>query len=63
MNDLLYNYRHDVFSDNGEDGINEAIFKYLNITEGVVLEIGAWDGFQSSICANLWSKNKNLKVF
>ena len=61
MNDLLYNYRHDVFSDNGEDGINEAIFKYLNITEGVVLEIGAWDGFQSSNCANLWSKNKKFK--
>ena len=61
MNDLLYNYGYDVFSDNGEDGINEEIFKYLNITEGVVLEISAWDGFQSSNCANLWSKNKKFK--
>ena len=62
MIDLLYNHSKDVYSENGEDGINQAIFDHLGITSGTVLEIGAWDGFFSSNCANLWSKNKNYNA-
>jgi len=61
MNDFLYTYSEDVYSDYGEDGINKKILEHLGINEGVVLEIGAWDGFFASNCANLWSKNKNYK--
>ena len=62
MIDLLYNHSKDVYSENGEDGINQAIFDHLGITSGTVLEIGAWDGFFASNCANLWSKNKNYNA-
>ena len=55
MIDLLYNHSSNVYSANGEDGINEYILKQLELDSGVVLEIGAWDGFFDSNCANLWS--------
>jgi len=61
MNEFLYTFSDNVFSDNGEDGINQKIFEHLKIKDGVLLEIGAWDGFHSSNCANLWSKDKNFK--
>ena len=32
MIDLLYNHSKDVYSENGEDGINQAIFDHLEIT-------------------------------
>ena len=60
MNDFLYTYSEDSYSENGEDGINKKILEHLGINEGVILEIGAWDGFFASNCANLWSKNKNF---
>lgn len=59
---MLYEYSLDVYSQNGEDGINAKLFEYLGVTEGVVLEIGAWDGFHFSNVANLWSKNENFKA-
>jgi len=61
MNKFLYEYSSNVFSQNGEDGINQEIFKLLGITSGVTLEIGACDGFHCSNTANLWSKNENFK--
>lgn len=57
----LYEYHRDVYSQNGEDGIIEHIFEKLGINGGVLLEIGAWDGFYLSNTANIWSKNKNFK--
>jgi hypothetical protein len=62
FNDKLYNHSVDVYSQNGEDGINAKLFEVLNVTGGVVLEIGAWDGFHFSNVANLWSKNENFKA-
>ena len=59
--EFLYKYSKNVYSQNGEDGINEVLFEHLGITEGYMLEIGAWDGFYLSNTANLWSKNKNFK--
>lgn len=61
MKKFLFEHSLNVFSEKGEDGIIEAIFKHLKINSGVVLEIGAWDGFLGSNCANLWSKNKEYK--
>ncbi len=61
MKDFLYHYSENVYSQHGEDGINKALFDHLNIKEGYMLEIGAWDGFYLSNTANLWSKNESFK--
>jgi hypothetical protein len=57
----LYEYGYDVYSQNGEDGINEFLLNHLELASGVVLEIGAWDGFYFSNTANLWSNNVKYK--
>jgi len=59
--EFLYNNSENEYSQHGEDGINKFLFEYLNITEGCMLEIGAWDGFYLSNTANLWSNSKNYK--
>ena len=58
----IYEYARNEYSQNGEDGIIEEIFKTLKIKSGVLLEIGAWDGFHLSNTANIWSKDKNFKA-
>ena len=47
-------FAHNIYSENGEDGIIQQLFKDLNITRGIVVEFGAWDGFYCSNTANLW---------
>ena len=61
MMEFLYNYSKNVYSQHGEDGITEVLFEHLGITEGCMLEIGAWDGFYLSNTANLWSNSKHYK--
>jgi len=43
MNSILQ-YKHNIYSQNGEDGIIEEIFKRLQIQKGRFVEFGAWDG-------------------
>jgi hypothetical protein len=62
MEKRLYEYSSNVFSQFGEDGITKNILEFLKIDSGIVLEIGAWDGFYLSNTANLWSKNENFKA-
>jgi len=62
MEKRLYEYSSNVFSQFGEDGITKKILEFLDINSGIVLEIGAWDGFFLSNTANLWSKNENFKA-
>jgi len=53
----FYNkYRNNVFSQNGEDGIIEELFKRLDIKKGHVCEFGAWDGKHLSNTFNLVKK-------
>jgi len=40
----LLEYKKNIFSQNGEDGVLEQIFKLLNITNGTFFEFGATDG-------------------
>ena len=51
------NFRHNVHSANGEDGIIKKLFSDLGITDGIVCEFGAHDGFHDSNTAALWEQN------
>jgi len=51
-------YAKNVFSQNGEDGIIEQLFKELHISNGVVVEFGAWDGIYLSNVFNLWKDQR-----
>ena len=44
----LFTFRNDTYSQVGQDGIIEEIFKRLNIKNGIFCEFGAWDGFHLS---------------
>ena len=56
----FYNeYKKDIYSQNGEDGIIEELLKRLDINSGWVCEFGAWDGIHLSNTFNL-VKNKNF---
>ena len=54
-------YVKNIISQNGEDGVIEQLFSDLNITDGIVVEFGAWDGVYLSNIFNLW-KNKGFKA-
>jgi hypothetical protein len=54
--DLLRTFRHNINSQNGEDGILEELMKRLNIHSGYVCEFGAWDGIHLSNTFNLIQK-------
>lgn len=51
----LSDHRYDIYSQFGEDGIIEAIFNVIGVTNRVCMEFGAWDGFHLSNTANLWT--------
>lgn len=40
----LHKYRHNVYSQNGEDGVIQEILRRLEISSGWFCEFGAWDG-------------------
>ena len=61
MGNFIFNHSSNVYSDNGEDGVNAYLFNLMGINEGILLEIGAWDGFRSSNTAALWSRNDQFK--
>tara|TARA_Y100000310_G_scaffold163309_1_gene163163 strand:- start:13060 stop:13704 length:645 start_codon:yes stop_codon:yes gene_type:complete len=53
-------FRRNVHSQNGEDGILEKLFEVLNITSGYVAEVGAHDGIEISNTYNVFKNNKNF---
>jgi len=53
----LKNFRKNVYSQNGEDGVIEEILSRLGISKGEFVEFGAWDGKKHSNTCNLLSHN------
>ena len=50
-------FRHNIYSANGEDGIIKKLFSDLDITDGIVCEFGAANGLDDSNTAALWKEN------
>ena len=50
----LTNYKKDIYSQRGHDGIIQKIMKELNINSGFFIEFGGWDGIYSSNCRHLY---------
>src|SRR6185295_7491311 len=55
----LTDYKENIYSQFGEDGIIRKIFEMIGTTSKVCVEFGAADGFWYSNTANLWSKDPN----
>lgn len=51
-------YAKNIFTQNGDDGVIEKLFEDLKITDGIVVEFGAWDGIYLSNVYNLWRYKK-----
>lgn len=61
LNSPLLKYSGNKYSQNGEDGIIEEIFRRLKISDGYLCEFGAFDGRHLSNTFNLCEKNPNFK--
>lgn len=55
-NKTLNEFKENVFSQYGEDGIIREILRRLRITQGICVEFGAWDGVLLANTALLWAK-------
>ena len=59
MNKQYQNYAKNIFSQNGEDGILEELLDDLNIDNGYLVDIGAWNGIYLSNIYNIWRRKFN----
>ena len=49
----LHEFRDDIYSQSGEDGIIAKVLEVVGIQEGFFVELGAWDGEHLSNCRSL----------
>ncbi len=57
----LTDYKRNVYSQFGEDGIIEKIFEIIGPASKIAIEFGATEGFFCSNTANLWTKGTGWK--
>jgi hypothetical protein len=62
MSTNFLNFKKNIFSQNGEDGIIEEIFKRIGFSSKLCCEFGAWDGIHLSNTRNL-VLNHDFKAF
>jgi len=55
----LLDYKYDIHSCCGNDGIIEKIFDVIDIEQGSFVEFGAWDGITGCNCRQLYKKGWN----
>jgi hypothetical protein len=55
----LHQYRYNIYSQNGEDGVIQEVMKRLDINSGWFCEFGAWDGRYLSNTFNLVEQGWN----
>lgn len=58
----LFDYRYNIFSQAGEDGMIAKIFEIIGTKSKVAIEFGAWDGIYLSNTANLWTNDSSWKA-
>jgi hypothetical protein len=58
----LESFELNVYSQNGEDGILEEIMRRLDIYQGTIVDIGAWDGLWLSNTTLALKKNPKMKA-
>ena len=59
---LLYEFAANNYSQFGEDGIIQEIFKVIGTKSKLTVEFGAWDGFLYSNTAALWARDTSWKA-
>lgn len=59
---LLYEFASNKYSQFGEDGIIQEIFKVIGTKSKLAVEFGAWDGFLYSNTAALWTCDASWKA-
>ena len=62
LNRPLHEYKYSIFSQNGEDGVVEELLHRLQISEGWVVEFGAWDGTHLSNTFRLISDYSDFRA-
>lgn len=59
----LSDFKRNVYSQWGEDGIIEKIFSIMGTSSKIAVEFGAADGFQFSNTANLWATDRSWTAY
>lgn len=54
---MLYDFRSNVYSQFGEDGMVETLFNLIGVKSKKCIEFGAWDGIYLSNTANLFTNH------
>jgi len=62
LNRPLHEFRYNIHSQNGEDGVIEEIFKRIGIKGGWVVEFGAWNGVHLSNTLRLLEMNDQFRA-
>lgn len=58
----LHEFKYNIYSQNGEDGVIEELFRRLSIQDGWLIEFGAWDGIHFSNTFSLIERSRGFRA-